>query len=100
MHRLDHNSVELEETSSWASAYVISSLSVLPPSHIRPEGALIVGDGMRSVIVLNVDEGDGMIYDDERNMATHGVAALGLLKDKGDAVVVSDVSPCRPEFMM
>ncbi|KAE8541647.1 hypothetical protein D1P53_001817 [Cryptococcus gattii VGV] len=90
MHRLDHNSVELEETSSWASAYVISSLSVLPPSHIRPEGALIVGDGMRSVIVLNVDEGDGMIYDDERNMATHGVTALGLLKDKGDAVVVSD----------
>ncbi|OWZ42004.1 DNA damage-binding protein 1 [Cryptococcus neoformans C23] len=90
IHRLDHNPVELEETSSWASAYVISSLSVLPPSLMRPEGALIVGDGMRSVIVLNVDEGDGMIYDDERNMATHGVTALGLLKDKGDGVVISD----------
>ncbi|WVQ75561.1 hypothetical protein IAR50_005188 [Cryptococcus sp. DSM 104548] len=80
----------LTRVSSWASAFVISHLAVIPPFGPREDGDLIVGDGMRSVIVLQVDEGSGKIYDDERDMSTHGVVALGRIQDGGEGLVVAD----------
>ncbi|ODN74495.1 hypothetical protein L202_06876 [Cryptococcus amylolentus CBS 6039] len=80
----------LTRVASWASAFVISHLAVIPPFGSREDGDLIVGDGMRSVIVLQVDEGSGKIYDDERDMATHGVVALGRVQDGGEGIVIAD----------
>jgi len=56
---------------------------------------LIIGDGMRSVIVLDVDEGSGEVLGNEKDMATHGVKALEGVKDGGEGVVISDVSRPR-----
>lgn len=47
---------------------------------------------MRSVFVLDVDEGSGLIYGDQRDMATHCVLGMEGIKDGGTGVVISDVS--------
>jgi hypothetical protein len=47
---------------------------------------------MRSVLMLEVDDESGMIYGDDRDMATHQVVALAGIKDRGQGVVVADVS--------
>ena len=47
---------------------------------------------MRSVFVLEVDEGSGMILSDQRDMATHQVTALERVQDGGEGVFIADVS--------
>jgi DNA damage-binding protein 1 len=56
------------------------------------EERLVVGDGMRSISVLDVDPKTGAIYRETRDMATHSVAGLGGVKDGGEGVIISDVS--------
>jgi DNA damage-binding protein 1 len=51
-----------------------------------------VGDGMRSVFVLDVDEGNGVIHGDQRDMGTCQVLGMEGVKDGGEGVVVADVS--------
>ncbi|WVF68077.1 hypothetical protein IAT40_002840 [Kwoniella sp. CBS 6097] len=80
----------LSDVSSFSSAFLASHLSVSPKSAVHREDRLIVGDGMRSVIVLSIDEGDGKIYDDQRDMATHSVVAMEKIADGGDGVVIAD----------
>ncbi|RXK37957.1 hypothetical protein M231_04743 [Tremella mesenterica] len=77
-------------TSRFASAFVAKSLVVAPPDKLHPEERLVVGDGMRSIFVLDIDEGTGMIMGDERDMATHSVMAMEGLRDGGQAVIVAD----------
>jgi DNA damage-binding protein 1 len=85
----------LTELSNFSSTFIAHSLFTAPPSKYQAEEKLIVGDGMRSVLMLEVDDESGMIYGDDRDMATHQVVALAGIKDRGQGVVVADVSCCR-----
>jgi len=82
----------LTELSNFSSTFIAHSLFTAPPSKYQAEEKLIVGDGMRSVLMLEVDDESGMIYGDDRDMATHQVVALAGIKDRGQGVVVADVS--------
>jgi DNA damage-binding protein 1 len=82
----------LNELSSFSSTFIAHSLFTAPPSKYQAEEKLIVGDGMRSVLMLEIDDESGMIYGDDRDMATHQVVALAGIKDRGQGVVVADVS--------
>lgn len=82
----------LQELSSFSSTFIAHSLFTAPPSKYQAEEKLIVGDGMRSVLMLEIDDESGMIYGDDRDMATHQVVALAGVKDRGQGVVVADVS--------
>ncbi|WRT69742.1 uncharacterized protein IL334_006733 [Kwoniella shivajii] len=91
IHRLTPSpSPTLIELSSFSSAFLASKLTISPSSKDNTEDRLILGDGMRSIILLSVDEGDGKIYDDTRDLATHQVTALGRVHDGGEGVVISD----------
>lgn len=57
------------------------------------EERLVVGDGMRSIFVLDVDPKTGAIYRETRDMATHAVAGIGGVQDGGQGVIISDVGP-------
>ncbi|WVW86882.1 hypothetical protein I302_108937 [Kwoniella bestiolae CBS 10118] len=89
INRLSPNPPTLTEVSSFSSAFLASHLTVVP-SDIDGEDRLVLGDGMRSIIVLSVDEGSGKVYDDTRDMATHQVSAMGRVRDGGEGVVVGD----------
>jgi DNA damage-binding protein 1 len=82
----------LIEVSHFSSTFIAQHLSVAPRTSVHPEDRLVVGDGMRSVFVLDVDEGSGEIFGDQRDMATHCVLGMEGVKDGGSGVVVSDVS--------
>ena len=53
---------------------------------------------MRSIFVLEVDDGSGMVYADQRDLATHQVMALEGVQDGtgGHSVIISDVSRALP----
>lgn len=80
----------LEEASNFAAAFIASHLRLAPKTKQSQEDKLILGDGMRSVFVLDVDEQDGVIYSDQRDMATHQVMSLDTVVDGGDGVIISD----------
>nr|XP_019009308.1 uncharacterized protein I206_05956 [Kwoniella pini CBS 10737]OCF48089.1 hypothetical protein I206_05956 [Kwoniella pini CBS 10737] len=84
----------LVETSSFTSAFLASHLIVIPASNtssnVTPEDRLVLGDGLRSIIVLSIDEGDGNIYDDTRDLATHTVNTMGRVRDNGEGVIIGD----------
>nr|XP_018260261.1 uncharacterized protein I303_07178 [Kwoniella dejecticola CBS 10117]OBR82419.1 hypothetical protein I303_07178 [Kwoniella dejecticola CBS 10117] len=88
--------LNLVETSSFTSAFLASHLTVTPAttsttgSNLTAEDRLVLGDGLRSIIVLSVDEGDGKIYDDTRDLATHAVNAMGPVTDDGEGVIIGD----------
>ncbi|WVQ78968.1 hypothetical protein IAT38_001060 [Cryptococcus sp. DSM 104549] len=93
IHRLElHPTPRLPEASAFFSVFVASHLAVVPkpPTLLPSEDRLVLGDGMRSVMVLDVDEASGAIFDDQRDMATHGVVALGRVRDAGEGVVIAD----------
>ena len=92
VHRLDLNPNILKEVSTFSSIFVAQYLYISPRSKLHSQDRLIIADGMRSVFALDVDEGSGQIYGDQRDMATHSVTALEGLRDGGDGVVVADVS--------
>jgi DNA damage-binding protein 1 len=81
----------LTELSTFSSTFIAQSLFTAPPSKHQAEEKLIVGDGMRSVLMLEIDDESGMIYGDDRDMATHQVVALAGIKDRGQGLVVADV---------
>lgn len=82
---------DLVEVSSFASTFIAQSLCTSPPSRQKTEETLIVGDGMRSILILDVDEESGKIWGDDRDMATHQVSTLSNIYDQGPGVVVADV---------
>jgi hypothetical protein len=47
---------------------------------------------MRSVIILDVDEGSGEIVNEVKDMATHSVTAMAPIKDVTQGVIIADVS--------
>jgi hypothetical protein len=53
---------------------------------------LVVGDGLRSIFVLEVDEESGQVVGEQRDMATYSVCAMEGVKDGGEGVIISDVS--------
>jgi DNA damage-binding protein 1 len=75
--------------------FIAQHLSIAPRTSAHPEDRLIVGDGKRSVFVLDVDEGSGQIFGDQRDMATHSVMGMERITDGGSGVVISDVSESR-----
>ncbi|WWC95424.1 hypothetical protein V866_002287 [Kwoniella sp. B9012] len=89
INRLSPNPSTLTEVSSFSSAFLASYLTVVP-SDIDNEDRLVLGDGMRSIIVLSIDEGSGKIYDDTRDLATHQVTAMGRVRDGGEGIVIGD----------
>ena len=91
IHRLDLNPSTLKEVSTFSSVFVAQYLHIAPRSKLHSEDRLVIADGMRSVFALDVDEGSGKIYGDQRDMATHSVTALEGLRDGGDGVVIADV---------
>lgn len=62
-----------------------------------PEGdRLVVGDAMRSILVLDVDKKDGSITRNQRDMSSHAVRALAAVRDDGPGAIVTDVSEALP----
>ncbi|KAK8849708.1 hypothetical protein IAR55_005043 [Kwoniella newhampshirensis] len=90
INRLGLTPPSLAEVSSFSSAFIASYLAVTPKSKLHSEDRLILGDGMRSVIILEVDEGNGKIYDDQRDLATHSVLAMERVNDGGEGVIIAD----------
>lgn len=91
IHRLDTSPFGLKEVSNFASMFIAQHLYVTPVSKLHAEERLVVGDGMRSIFVLEVDDGSGMIYADQRDLATHQVMALEGIQDGGQGVIIADV---------
>ena len=91
IYRLDLNSPNIIELSAFSSTFVAQHLHVASRSKLHNEDRLVLGDGMRSVSVLDVDEASGKIFGDQRDMATHSVTALEGIRDGGEGVVIADV---------
>lgn len=96
IYRLDADG--LKEASSFANTFVASRLWTAPIDKLHPEERLVIGDGLRSVIVLEVDEGSGAICNDQKDMPSHRVMALQGIKDGGQGVIIADVSVDRVPF--
>lgn len=92
LYRQDTNPSHLRQLSSWSSTFIAQHLRLTLKNKIHAEDRLVVGDGMRSISVLEVSEETGAILSGERDMATHSVMALERIKDGGEGVVVADVS--------
>nr|WVH01967.1 DNA damage-binding protein 1 [Naematelia aurantialba] len=90
LHRLDAVPVRFTELSSFSSAFLAKHLHVAPKSKFFQEDRLVVGDGMRSIFVLDVDEANGMFLGDQRDLATHSVTALEGITDMGEGVIIAD----------
>jgi len=90
--KFDSSQSSLHEVSHFASAFIAQHLYVSPPTKLHAEDRLVVGDGMRSIFVLEVDEGSGVVYADQRDLATHQVMALHGVRDGGQSVLISDAS--------
>ncbi|ORY34709.1 CPSF A subunit region-domain-containing protein [Naematelia encephala] len=88
LYRLDPIPTRFTELSSMSSAFIARHLHVAPKSKLYPEDRLVVGDGMRSIFVLDVDEANGMFLGDQRDLATHCVTALEGIS--GDGVIIAD----------
>jgi DNA damage-binding protein 1 len=80
------------EVSAFTSTFIAQHLHVTPSTKVHSEERLVVGDGMRSVFALEVDEASGAIIADQRDMATHQVTALHGIQDVGQGVIIADVS--------
>lgn len=91
IYRLDPSPLNLTELSNFSSIFIAQHLYVAPRSKLHNEDRLVVGDGMRSVFTLDVDEESGKIFGDQRDMATHSVTALEGIRDGGEGVVIADV---------
>lgn len=93
--RLDSAPFGFKEVSHFASTFIAQHLYIAPVSKLHAEERLVVGDGMRSIFVLEVDDGSGMIYADQRDLATHQVMALEGVQDGGQGVIIADVGAHR-----
>lgn len=90
MLRLQAQPPRLAEVSSFSNAFEPRYLATLGESWSRDR--LVVGDGMRSIIVLEISEGSGESFNSSRDMSAHSVRALGTMSDTEHDVVISDVS--------
>ena len=81
----------LVEVSTFVSAFVPEHLSIAPASKSCPDDRLVVGDGMRSIFVLDINEGSGRIEGEQKDLVTHSVTAMGSIRDGGDGIVIADV---------
>jgi DNA damage-binding protein 1 len=82
----------LTELSRFSSTFVAQCLYTAPPWKHQAQEKLVVGDGMRSIIVLEIDDESGAIFSDQRDMATHQVSTMSSVKDRGQGTVIADVS--------
>lgn len=89
IHKFEDGS--LTELSRFSSTFVAQCLYTAPPWRHQAQEKLVVGDGMRSVIVLEIDDESGMIFDDRRDMATHQISTMSKIRDRGQGAVIADV---------
>lgn len=87
--RLTTQPPSLEEAASFAFAFETHHLAVV---EIDKEKRLVVGDAMRSIIVLSVDPESGDIVGDQRDMNAHLVRCLSAVHDVEPGVMIADVS--------
>lgn len=87
--RLTSQPPSLEEAASFAFAFETHHLAVV---EVDKEHRLIVGDAMRSIIVLSVDPESGDIVGDQRDMNSHLVRSLSSVQDVEPGVIIADVS--------
>lgn len=90
LYRFDPRGGKLVVASTFSSAFVARSLFVASASKLHADKRLIIGDGMRSLLSLEIDPDTGEINGDRRDMATHCIVAMEGIKDGGQAVVVAD----------
>ncbi|ORX37687.1 CPSF A subunit region-domain-containing protein [Kockovaella imperatae] len=84
----DHSFLEVCDTFS--SVFVAQHLLVVPPTKLHSTPRLIVGDGMRSLCVLEVDLALATVWSEDKDMATHQVMALQNVKDQGQGCIIAD----------
>lgn len=77
----------LEETAAFTFSFEAHYLSVLRDGS---KELLVLGDAMRSIIVLEIDEESGEIRSDQRDMAPHSVRSLGTVRDGARDVILTD----------
>lgn len=75
----------LQETAQFTFAFEAHYLDVLKQDS---KEMLVLGDAMRSIIVLEIDEESGEIRSDQRDMAPHAVRTLGTVRDAGAEDVI------------
>lgn len=92
--RLNTQPPGLEEAASFAFAFETHHLAVV---EIDEEKRLVVGDAMRSIIVLSVDPDSGDIVGDQRDMNAHLVRCLSAVHDVEPGVMIADVSLLLPD---
>lgn len=86
--KLERTFVELDKcTFAFAAQFLAVS-----PGGAQGRDVLVVGDAMRSVLVLDVDPDSGAIAAHERCMDAHAVRSLAPVRDDGAGVVITDVS--------
>ena len=81
----------LEEMDRFSSTFSAEHLLVVPRTKLHSTSRLVIGDGMRSVCLFEVDEGNGALYSDDKDMTTHQVTALQSIKDHGEGCIIADV---------
>lgn len=64
------------------------------PTSIMEPDYLVVGDGMRSIILLRIDEDSGKITAAHRDMAALSVRGIEVLSNDYGQLLVADVSTC------
>lgn len=92
-----NSEIVFSETSTWGSAFVAEHLSLAPADEgsLETAATLLVGDSMRSVSTLYVNE-LGVIGNEKRDLSTHWVTGLHPVRDGGKAAIISDVGANFP----
>ena len=90
--RIDASPFAFKEVSQFSSAFLAQHLYVAEATKTHRDPRLIVGDGMRSIFALEVDDESGTIYADQRDLATYQVMGLEGIHDNGQSVILADVS--------
>ncbi|KAL1411075.1 hypothetical protein Q8F55_002024 [Vanrija albida] len=88
--RLDASPATLREVSASTFAFEAHYLHVSPANKVHDEDRLVVGDAMRSILILDIDDESGVIRSDQRDMASHSVRALDGIEDGGPGVIIAD----------
>lgn len=84
----------MTEVSQVNNAFEARFLAVAPREEDDPS-SLVIGDGMRSIIVVDINPSDGSVKNTSRDMAAHSVRSMGVISHSARTVqveiIISDV---------
>lgn len=78
--------LQLLQVSDWACAFTATTLSLLPPHR------LIVGDALRSVVVLAVEEVTGKLHELARDCDPYWTVACEAVDEENEVYIGSDIA--------